>query len=227
MRRSADRFRTVADGVESLHCFSFGAHYDPTNVGFAGLVALNEERLAPGAGFDRHEHANVSLITYVVEGELEHDASVGGPARLQAGAVQVLDCGAGVWHAEHGPADAAARFLQFWVATESVGEPTLSRALPGAADDWVVLAAGDGAALVPLARPGSELALARPAPGDRLALPAAVRRLLFVVAGAVRLDDGVALQAGDHVRLAGADSRAVTAVGAGVELLLWTAAAAD
>src|SRR5680860_734872 len=73
--RSADRFTTEAGGIVTRHCFSFGNHYDPANVGFGALRAVNDEWLAPGAGYDTHHHADVEIVTWVLEGALQNEDS--------------------------------------------------------------------------------------------------------------------------------------------------------
>src|SRR6478609_3826296 len=79
VRRAGERCRggEPAAGIETWHAFSFGAHYDPDNVGFGLLSACNEEHLAPGAGFAEHPHRDVEIVTWVVEGVLEHRDSAG------------------------------------------------------------------------------------------------------------------------------------------------------
>lgn len=74
VRRSIDRYRggEPGTGVETFHAFSFGPHYDPDNLRFGAVLACNEERLAPGAGFDEHPHSHTEIVTWVVEGELTH-----------------------------------------------------------------------------------------------------------------------------------------------------------
>jgi redox-sensitive bicupin YhaK (pirin superfamily) len=73
VRRARDRFRTVAPGLDSRHSFSYGPHYDPDNLGFGVLMAHNEDRLAPGAGYDRHAHRGIDIVTWVLSGTLEHE----------------------------------------------------------------------------------------------------------------------------------------------------------
>ena len=89
--RGGDRFVTRAEGRTTWHSFSFGAHYDPGNVGFGVLVAHNDERLPPGTGYDDHPHADLEIVTWVLTGALRHTSTVGsrsdrtraGPAALR------------------------------------------------------------------------------------------------------------------------------------------------
>ena len=118
------RFRTVAGGRVTWHSFSFGAHYDPENVGFGPLVALNDERLEPGAGYADHGHRGVELVTWVVEGSLVHADSSGAREVLPAGTVQVQTAGSGIAHSEHaGPGPGPTRFVQAWLRPDDEDRP--------------------------------------------------------------------------------------------------------
>ncbi|RKS73955.1 hypothetical protein CLV35_2451 [Motilibacter peucedani] len=114
MHRSADRFVTRQPGIESRHSFSYGPHYDPANISFGPLLAFNDERIAPGAGFPEHRHAAIEIATYVVSGQLAH----GGPhpSVLRAGETAWLDAAGGVVHSEiNASALEPLRFLQSWL----------------------------------------------------------------------------------------------------------------
>src|SRR5580765_6533267 len=77
VRRSESRFRSDRDGVTTFHSFSYGAHYDAANMGFGPIIAINEERVEPGRGYDTHHHADVEIITWVLAGALAHEDSAG------------------------------------------------------------------------------------------------------------------------------------------------------
>lgn len=102
VRRAHERYRggDAAAGVESLHALSFGRFYDPDNLRFGPVLACNEERLAPGAGFDEHPHSHTEIVTWVVEGELTHRDSTGHATVVRAGDVQHLSSAGGVRHEE-------------------------------------------------------------------------------------------------------------------------------
>lgn len=118
VRRSAERYPggDPQAGIESWHAFSFGPHYDPDNLRFGAVIACNEERLAPGAGFDEHPHSHTEIITWVVEGELSHRDSTGELTRVRPGDVQRLSS------AMRRPARRTQRqrhpltFVQMWLA---------------------------------------------------------------------------------------------------------------
>lgn len=235
--RAADRFRTRSDGRDTWHTFSFGAHYDPGRVGCGPLVACNEERLEPGAGYATHAHRDVEIVTWVLAGWLHHDVGVpdhrgvSGSSRVGPGQVQRLGAGAGVEHAEHAGADGV-RLLQLWVRPDRPGGPPQHEqadAAPAlAAGGWVRLA-GDGG-LVGLGRSGAVLAAARLRPGDPLRVPAGDTRFLHVATGTVELAGVGRLAAGDAAcwtagsgSVAGTDGAApVVLATVPAEVLVWT-----
>ena len=77
VRRADERFHTVGDGVQTWHSFSYGVHYDPDKIGFGPLMAINAEHVEPGRGYDVHHHADVEIVTWVLEGVLRHEDSTG------------------------------------------------------------------------------------------------------------------------------------------------------
>lgn len=136
VRRAAERYPggDPAAGIETRHAFSFGPHYDPDNLRFGPLIACNEERLAPGAGFDEHPHSHTEIVTWVIEGELTHRDSAGHERTVRAGDVQHLSAAAGVRHVERNDGEGPLAFLQMWLAPlEPGGEPSYD-IVPGIAD---------------------------------------------------------------------------------------------
>src|SRR5689334_8008817 len=123
VRRAGERYRggEPAAGNETWHAFSFGAHYDPDNVGFGLLSACNEEHLAPGAGFAEHPHRDVEIVTWVVEGVLEHRDSAGHFGIVRPGQAQRLSAGSGVRHTENNAEEGPLRFVQMWLHPQVLG----------------------------------------------------------------------------------------------------------
>ena len=206
VRRAGDRYVTERPGVRSLHSFSFGHHYDPANTGFGQLLAHNEERLAPGAGFAAHPHRDLEVVTWVLEGELLHEDDHGRRGRLGPGSVGRMSAGSGTVHSETNPAAGPTRFVQLWLAADTPGAaPTYAHsdmASDLARGGWVSLAAGagrDGA--VSLEVRGAVLWAARLAAGEQCTLPDAPWVHLFVARGAVLLEQVGHLTTGDAVRL--------------------------
>src|SRR3954452_10402437 len=100
IRDAAGRFLTPGEGVSTRHSFSYGAHYDPDNVGFGPLIAINTETLEAGGGYDAHRHADVEIVTWVLEGALHHEDSTGHSGTITSGVAQRLSAGPGVEHTE-------------------------------------------------------------------------------------------------------------------------------
>ena len=96
IRRADRRFRTDEPGRTTWHSFSFGAHYDPANTGFEGLLCHNDDHIQPGFGYDDHPHANLEIVTWVLDGALTHRHDGETTSVIGAGQVQVLSAGAGV-----------------------------------------------------------------------------------------------------------------------------------
>ncbi|MFE7616246.1 pirin family protein [Streptomyces sp. NPDC057496] len=214
VQRSEDRFRggDEAAGIESLHAFSFGTFYDPDNLRFGPVMAVNEERLAPGAGFEEHPHSHTEIVTWVVEGELTHRDSTGRATVVRPGDLQHLSAASGVRHVERNDGDAPLTFIQMWLAPpEAGGEPAYT-IVPGLAD---------ATAPYELPAAGAALRVHRPAAGERVALPVAPLVYVHVTAGSVRLGDGgETLGPGDSVRITGEEGPELVAAGA-AEVLVW------
>ncbi|MFF5444799.1 pirin family protein [Streptomyces sp. NPDC012888] len=211
VRRGTDRYRggDEAAGIVTRHAFSFGSSYDPDNLRFGPVLAVNEERLAPGAGFDEHPHSHTEIVTWVVEGELTHSDTAGHTGVVRPGDVQRLSSAAGVRHVERNDGAVPLRFVQMWLAPDDPGgEPSYE----------VVRGLPDG---TPYALPaaGALLHVLRPGAGQRAALPDAPRLYVHVVRGDVRLD-GVELEPGDSARITGEEGLSVLPGSPG-ELLVW------
>ncbi|HYO40617.1 MAG TPA: pirin family protein [Nocardioidaceae bacterium] len=226
VRRAADRFTTTTAGVTTWHSFSFGAHYDPGNVGFAALVAHNEEQVAPRKGYDLHPHSDLEIVTWVLEGSLVHTDSTGRTDELHRGAVQLLSAGSGILHSERNDVPGArttTRFVQMWLRPDELGRrPSYAQREVPAAGELVPLVSGIRGvdAAVRIGTAGAALHVARLAPGESVDLPEAPRLHVFVAQGAVRLHGAEVLTEGDAVRCH--DEGGVLAVADGeAELLVW------
>lgn len=206
-RTAEDRFVTRAQGRTTWHSFSFGSHYDPGNVGFASLVAHNDERLPPGTGYADHPHADLEIVTWVLTGSLRHTSSVGSGV-IGPGQVQRLRAGSGVVHSEVADGTGETRFLQTWVRPDEPGlEPDYLNARVDVGDAWTTVAGQDG---LPIASAGTALHVADLTAGQRLVLPDASRLHVFVAGGQTMLGERL-LTDGDVARLADEGGRPVTA----------------
>ncbi|MEU1041723.1 pirin family protein [Streptomyces sp. NPDC005551] len=211
VRRADERYRggDPAAGISSLHAFSFGPHYDPDNLRFGPLIACNEERLAPGAGFDEHPHSHTEIVTWVIEGELTHRDSAGHESRVRAGDVQRLSSAGGVRHVERNDGLTPLTFVQMWLAPLEPGGDPAYEIVHGIADS------------TPYAVPeaGAMLHVRRLTASERTAIPDAPFVYVHVVRGEVRLD-GLELETGDAARLT--DAKDLEAIaGSPAELLIW------
>ena len=227
IRRSADRGITRTSWLESRHSFSYGAYYDPDNVGFGSLIAVNEDRLQPGTGFDTHRHRDLEIVTWVVSGALEHEDSAGHRQVLQPGCVQRLSAGAGVAHSERAAGSEPVHYVQMWVGPDHQGlRPDYVRVDATErlrSGDLVALVSGRAGADAPIRIDcaAAEFAVARPAAGAGFDVPPGRLVHLHVVAGSVTLEGAGSLAVGDTVRITRGDGPRATADGP-AEVLLWS-----
>lgn len=116
LRAREDRGKTRTNWLDSSHTFSFAQYFDPFNMGFSDLRVINDDKIAPEGGFGLHPHANMEIISVVLQGELEHKDSTGKEEILKAGEVQVMTAGSGVMHSEFNPSSTEiTHFLQIWI----------------------------------------------------------------------------------------------------------------
>ena len=214
VRRAAERFTTSGDGIESRHCFSFGAHYDARNTHHGLLIASNEHVVAPGAGFPEHSHRDMEIVTWVLDGELAHRDTLGNAGVLRPGVAQRTSAGTGIRHSEgNARTDAILRFVQMWVRP---GTP------PGAPsyEQVDVDPERDGLATV-VSWLAATLRAGWLRPRETVALPDGTHVHLYVARGTATLEGAGELCEGDAVRLTTAGPPSLTAGTAGAEVLVW------
>jgi redox-sensitive bicupin YhaK (pirin superfamily) len=118
------RGRTDTGWLDSRHSFSFGGYRDPRHMGFRTLRVINEDRVIPGAGFPEHSHREMEIISYVLEGGLRHEDSLGNGSVIAPGEVQVMSAGTGITHSEYNASTKeAVHFLQLWIIPSQAGMP--------------------------------------------------------------------------------------------------------
>ncbi len=124
VRKSAERGHFNFEWLDTFHTFSFGEYYDPAHTHFGELRVINEDRVMPGSGFDTHPHSNMEIVTYVIEGALEHRDSAGHSGVIKAGEVQRMTAGSGITHSEKNASAAdPVHLLQIWIYPDKKGLP--------------------------------------------------------------------------------------------------------
>ncbi|WP_246394536.1 pirin family protein [Microbulbifer rhizosphaerae] len=126
MRRARERGRAEFGWLDSRHSFSFGHYYNPNHMGISVLRVINDDTVAPGAGFNAHGHQDMEIISYVLKGAIEHKDSLGNQFVVPAGEVQRMTAGTGITHSEYNHfSSESLRFLQIWIRPNRLGlEPS-------------------------------------------------------------------------------------------------------
>ena len=195
-RHCASRGDVALDWLHSRHTFSFGHYYDPAWMGFGVLRVINDDTVAPGGGFAPHRHANMEIISVVLEGALAHKDSAGHSGVVRAGDVQWMSAGHGIEHSEYnGSQTAPVHFLQIWIQPERLNhQPAYDQKhfpLDARRGRWVVVAAPEGAEGAIAIRQQVTLSVTQLHAGDALGAPldASKRYWLHVATGEIMLDD--------------------------------------
>ena len=122
VRKAAERGHFDHGWLDTYHTFSFGDYYDPANLGFRSLRVINDDRVQPSQGFGMHGHRDMEIVTYVLEGALEHKDSMGNGSIIRAGELQRMTAGTGVRHSEFNPSDKEwVHLYQIWLVPDHNG----------------------------------------------------------------------------------------------------------
>ncbi|MBL8619000.1 MAG: pirin family protein [Deltaproteobacteria bacterium] len=229
LRSAADRGHADHGWLRSAHTFSFAGYHDPAQMGFGPLRVINEDRVRPGAGFATHGHADMEIISVVLDGVLAHRDSMGNGSEIRPGEVQLMSAGTGVRHSEFNhQKDAEVHFLQIWIqpAVRGTAPRYAQAALPLDArpGQWRLLLSPDGAEGSLVIGQDARLYGALLHSGGALTAPNTVgrRSYLHVMRGSGALEGGAAPQplvAGDGVKIEEAGAWTLTAGAEGLELL--------
>ena len=219
LRPGAERGRTRIGWLDSYHTFSFNDYHDPDHMGFRSLRVINEDFVIPGAGFGTHGHRDMEILSYVLEGGLEHKDSSGGGGVIRPGEVQFMRAGTGVTHSErNASASDPVHFLQIWIVPDKRGlAPTYGQRpvdREKARRGFALLASPDGREQSLQIAQDASLWLALVEKGERRELPLRPGRgaWVHVARGTVEVN-GQSLAEGDGAALTGAE--AVTLAGNG------------
>jgi redox-sensitive bicupin YhaK (pirin superfamily) len=227
VRRAGERFHTKLDWLDSWHSFSFGPHYDAANTHHGQLLVSNDDVIRGGSGFGTHAHRDMEIVTWVLDGELEHRDSTGTVGRITPGLAQRMSAGTGITHSEmNANAHADLHLVQMWVVPDTNGiEPGYEQQDVSAElehGSLVTVASGrPGAGGVWIHQRDAELLAGRLPPGSEAEVPAGPHVHVFVARGTAELDGTGSLATGDAVRLTDEPAHALVAGPDGAELLIW------
>jgi redox-sensitive bicupin YhaK (pirin superfamily) len=212
MRPASARGKTDWGWLDSRHTFAFGEYYDPEHMGFGALRVINDDRVAPGAGFGTHGHRDMEILSYVLEGALAHKDSAGGGGVIRPGEIQFMRAGTGVTHSEYNASDAEpVHFLQIWIVPDTRGlAPTYGQRAydrEAARRGFVLLASKDGREDSLQVHQDVDLRMALLDPGQERthAVPAGRSAWVHVARGAATIN-GAGLAEGDGVAVVGPET---------------------
>ncbi len=227
VRAAAERGKTQTNWLDGNHTFSFNRYYDPRWAGFRGLLVINEDYIAPGMGFGTHSHDNMEIITFVVEGALEHRDSTGASGVIRPGEVQKMSAGTGVSHSEvNASKTEPVHLLQIWVQPERKGikpsyeQKTFPEALKRG--KLRLIASPDGSGDSVTVQQDAKLYDATLAKGDEVSYSLGADRhaWLQVIKGAISVNGESQLHAGDGAAISEENSLEILANEA-AEILLF------
>lgn len=224
IRRSNERGYANHGWLRSYHTFSFANYMDPNHMGFRALRVINEDRVAPGHGFGAHPHRDMEIISYVLEGEMEHKDNMGNGEVMRPGDVQRMSAGTGVLHSEFNHSqENGLHFLQIWIEPAQRGvTPSYEQKAFSVAErqsQWRLVASQTGHDGSVSVNQDVNLYASLLGAGEQVATPPTRYAWLHVVKGAVEVN-GKTLNTGDAAAFTPEESFSVTATQA-TEVLLF------
>lgn len=225
IRKANDRGHTNHAWLDSYHTFSFSDYYDERFRGFRSLQVINEDVIAPGKGFDMHAHSDVEIITYVLEGELQHQDDLGNTAVLRAGEFQRISAGAGINHSEFNPSTTEPVHLyQIWIEPDRKGRlPRYDQRLFAAEERrWnaQLIASPDGDHGSIKINQQVVVFLSTLSFGHTIQFPMPNDGWLQILRGAARVN-GHRVDAGDGIAIAREPNLEIEAAAVGVEVMMF------
>src|SRR5882672_5646739 len=228
IRRKDDHFHTKAGWLDSRHAFSFGGHYDPSNTHHGLLLVSNDDVVRAGTGFDTHPHRDMEIVTWVLDGEVEHKDSQGNKGIIYPGLAQRMSAGTGIWHSEMNPSGVKdVHLVQMWVTpdTDSINPSYEQLDINPQLDKGGLVPIASGKnhnAAIKIRQKGAVLWGGRLKAGESVQVPEAPFVHVYVAKGSVNLQGAGTLNAGDAVRLSGAGSPRLAADDkTDAEVLIW------
>ena len=230
VRRADSRPHTEIDWLDSHHSFSFGSHYDPNNTHHGLLLVSNDDRVRAGTGFGTHPHQDMEIVTWVLEGRLEHNDSEGNHGELYPGLAQRMSAGTGIRHSEQNPSPVEdVHFIQMWVPPDAKGiapgyeQRDINAEL--AKGGLRAIASGQGhEGAITLHQREAVLWGGRLQPRETVTVPAGPHVHVFLAVGDADLEGAGPLGVGDAARLTDAGTPTLTAGSSGAEVLIWVTA---
>ncbi|WP_213997652.1 pirin family protein [Arsukibacterium sp.] len=192
LRKADERGKAHFGWLKSRHSFSFGSYYDPAHMGFSALRVINDDWVAPGAGFDTHGHRDMEIITLVLAGAIVHKDSAGNEKVLPAGEFQLMSAGNGVYHSEYNASQSdELRFLQIWIMPEKQGgAPGYQQKHFAEKPGLTLIATPDGRDGSLLLKQQAQLWRVTLAADDQLSYPMSGRKVyLHLISGELKLDN--------------------------------------
>ncbi|WP_418114476.1 pirin family protein [Vibrio scophthalmi] len=146
IRHADERGHANIGWLDSKHSFSFGQYYDPLQMGFSALRVINDDVIAPGAGFDTHPHKDMEIITFITQGSIAHQDSAGHQQRLPVGEFQLMSAGKGIYHSEFNAShEEELKLLQIWIEPNVLGgKPRYQQRDFGQREGLTTIATPDG-----------------------------------------------------------------------------------
>jgi redox-sensitive bicupin YhaK (pirin superfamily) len=227
VRKANTRFHTDISWLDSWHSFSFAEHYDPDNTHHGLLLVFNDDVIAPSGAFGTHPHRDMEIVTWVLDGTLEHRDSEGNVGTIIRNTAQRMSAGTGIRHSEaNASASEPLHLLQMWVPPDTHGlAPSYEQRDVVAdlePDTLFPLASGrENDAAITIHQHDATLWIARLTPGTAITLPDAPFLDVFIARGAATLEGAGHLEQGDAARLDDAGTVTLTATADDTEAVIW------